>query len=78
MEMSIIDGNGVVDRSAGWSEITSPKPHICMFWRMVSGLGHPLGASEGVVTDYQYVEYHSSGTVHGRPITWAMLVQKGA
>ncbi len=69
MEMSVFDANGRLNTQAGWQEISSPKPHIRMFWRPVHGLGHALGASDGVETSYQYVEYASSGSVHGRPIT---------
>lgn len=77
MEMTCLDTNGQINTAAGWHEIPGAKPHIRMFWRHVVGLAHSLGASEGVETDFQYVEYQSSGSVHGRPISRAELVTKG-
>jgi hypothetical protein len=77
MEMSILTADGGVNVQAGWHEIPSSKPHVRSFWRAVAGLGHPLGASEGQVTDYQYVEHHCNGTVHDRPITQATFIAKG-
>jgi len=40
--------------------------------------GRVIGASEGVETPFLYVEWLSSGEVHGRPITEGELRQKGA
>jgi hypothetical protein len=55
-----------------------PKPHVRMFWRDLQHLDFPVGASEGFPTTYIYVEYHSSGVVHGRPISRKLLTLKGA
>jgi hypothetical protein len=70
-EMECVQGGG--------SEIVPhPKPNVRMFWRELPDLGHPLGASAGRETTFIYVEWNSSGPVHGRPITRAELVAKGA
>jgi len=49
-----------------------------MFWRNLPDLGFPVGASEGQETTYIYVEYNSSGPIHGRPMTATGLQAKGA
>jgi hypothetical protein len=66
-----------------WHEIdpewmTNRRPRVRMFWRHVENLAHDLGASEGFRTNYIYVEYHSTGTVHGRPVTERELKRRGA
>lgn len=78
MEMSFFRQDGTLNVEAGWHELVSPKPNVREFWREVTGLGHALGASDGQETNYQYVEYNSSGPVHGRPMTWNVLAKKGA
>ncbi len=55
-----------------------PKPNVRMFWREVRDLGFAVGASNGRETNYIYVEYNSSGPVHGRPMTPVELRLKGA
>jgi hypothetical protein len=35
----------------------------------IRDVGRVIGASEGTETPYVYVEHHSSGVVHGRPIS---------
>lgn len=40
--------------------------------------GHSIGASAGEETSFVYVEYLSSGEVHGRPMTEMELRRKGA
>jgi hypothetical protein len=62
-----------------WNEILPhPKPNTRMFWRELPDLGFPVGASGGRETTYVYVEYNSSGPVHGRPMTPEELRAKGA
>jgi hypothetical protein len=39
-------------------------------------MGRTIGASAGEYTEYIYVEYCNSGSVHGYPITWDELVSK--
>ena len=58
-------------------EIPQTKPNTRAFWDKVSDEEFPIGASSGRETAYIYVEYNSSGPVHGRPITEAQLRQKG-
>jgi hypothetical protein len=71
-------------RSAGYDKwrmmilFGIPKPHVRMFWMELQDLGFPVGASEGSPTHYIYVEYHTSGAVHGRPISRRVLKEKGA
>jgi hypothetical protein len=60
----------------GHEIIPHPKPNTRMFWREIRELGFAVGASAGQETSYIYVEYNSSGTVHGRPITWDELKLK--
>jgi hypothetical protein len=40
--------------------------------------GRIIGASEGREVQYIYVEYLTSGEVHGRPVTIEQLRKKGA
>jgi hypothetical protein len=49
--------------------------HKRMFYRNMDRI---IGASRGEETTYVYAEHLSSGEVHGRPITRAELLQKGA
>jgi hypothetical protein len=53
------------------------KENVRMFWREFANLGFAVGASEGEETRYIYVEYNSSGPVHGRPMTLEGLRAKG-
>jgi hypothetical protein len=62
----------------GHEILPHPKPNVRMFWREFTDLGFPVGASEGEETCYIYVEYNSSGPVHGRPMTPKLLKAKGA
>jgi hypothetical protein len=71
LEMECVQGQG--------NEIVPhPKPNVRMFWRELPNLRHPVGASLGHETFFMYVEWNSSGPVHGRPITCAELISKGA
>ena len=64
---------------SGFHENSQFSKAACeLFWREITGLTESIGASEGQATNYVYVEYHSSGAVHGRPITKRELRQKGA
>lgn len=40
-------------------------------------MNQEIGASAGKKTNFIFVEYVSSGFVHGRPITWDELKKKG-
>ncbi len=71
LEMSCVEGEGR-------EILPHPKPNVRMFWRELDDLGFPVGASQGAETDFLYVEYNSSGPVHGRPMTWNELRAKGA
>jgi hypothetical protein len=62
----------------GHEILPHPKPNVRMFWREFTDLGFAVGASEGQETSYIYVEYNSSGPVHGRPMTGRLLTAKGA
>lgn len=55
-----------------------PKPNVRMFWREIADLGFSVGASGGRETNFMYVEYNSSGPVHGRPMTCEELRRRGA
>jgi hypothetical protein len=70
-EMETITGQG-------HEILPHPKPNVRMFWREFAHLGFAVGASEGQETNFIYVEYNSSGPVHGRPMTPKMLTLKGA
>jgi len=35
-----------------------------------------IGASDGKKTQYIFVEYVNSGSVHGRPMTWQEIEEK--
>jgi hypothetical protein len=50
------------------------KPNVRAFW---SQLEQSIGASDGEVTDYIYVEWHLNGSVHGRPMTRQDLIRRG-
>lgn len=54
------------------------KPHVRYFWQEYPNLGFAVGASMGEETTYVFVEYHSSGVVHGRPMIMEELRSKGA
>jgi hypothetical protein len=41
--------------------------------RYTRDVGRLIGASNGIETNWIYVEYHTSGSVHGRPITAAEI-----
>jgi hypothetical protein len=56
--------------------IIPPKPHVIEFFIEVTDLDFAVGASQGEMTNFIYVEYHQVGTVHGRPITWSELRRK--
>ncbi len=71
LEMEAITGQG-------HEILPHPKPNVRMFWREVVDLGFPVGACDGQETSYLYVEYNSSGPVHGRPMTRKLLTTKGA
>lgn len=64
MEISCVKGEGTLVRD---------RPHKRSYYRHV---GRRIGASSGEFTEYIYVEYHNSGSVHGYPITWSELVSK--
>lgn len=40
--------------------------------------GEIIGASKGEQTTYVLIEYHQNGNVHGHPVTWQELRDKGA
>ena len=71
METECVNGHGI-------RILPDLKPNVRMFWQDFPDLGFPVGASMGQETSYIYVEYNSSGPVHGRPMTAAELRQKGA
>lgn len=71
LEMDCVSGKGL-------EILPHPKPNVRMFWMDVLGLGFPVGASGGQETNLIYVEYNSSGPVHGRPMTPEQLRFKGA
>jgi len=71
VEMDCVSGNG-------HEILPHPKPNVRMFWMEVLNLSFPVGASDGQETNYIYVEYNSSGPVHGRPMTLEQLKFKGA
>jgi hypothetical protein len=39
-------------------------------------MGRVIGASAGERTQFIFVEYVNSGTVHGRPMTWREIQEK--
>ena len=59
------------------SGVTLPqsKDNVRCFYLDV---GEPVGACGGQVVSAVYVEWHSSGTVHGRPMTPSELRKRGA
>lgn len=69
MELAIVN--------AEKNEIPQSRPNVRAFWSKVKEDQVPIGASDGRETPYVYVEYVSSGPVHGRPITESQLRQKG-
>ena len=71
LEMECVQGQGV-------EILPQLKPNVRMFWRAFLDLEFPIGASMSQETGYIYVEYNSSGPVHGRPMTPAELIAKGA
>ena len=50
------------------------KPTVRAFWRKMD---QRVGASNGEVTEYVYVEWHLNGSVHGRPMTKKDLEKRG-
>jgi hypothetical protein len=67
IEMECVEGVGV--------EFDSPRPHVRHFFREID---FEVGASNGRLVRFVYVEYHQSGAVHGGPISIEELRKKGA
>lgn len=56
------------------TELPRPKDHVRAFFQEFD---FEVGASQGQRTNFIYVEYHTSGVVHGYPITETELESKG-
>jgi hypothetical protein len=63
------------DLSLGREIESKRRSNRRVYWRHMNQI---IGASRGQETEYIYVEYHSTGAVHGRPMTASELKSKGA
>jgi hypothetical protein len=54
----------------GGGQLIQDRCHKRTYWKE---MGQVIGASAGEKTCFIFVEYHNSGQVHGRPITWKEL-----
>jgi hypothetical protein len=70
IELDVVRRPGI----AGFEIFPRKADHERHFWSRSGGY---IGACKGERTEFIYVIYHLDGTVHGYPITEALLRQKG-